>query len=1248
MKIQHIAVIFVIIILPIAMVMSSYIGSQIDTITLQTKYDTKLTNATYDAITAWQINTVNNRYSTVSDSKIRDIEASIKTFYNSMSNNEYLTQEEMQAYTPALVYTLYDGYYIYSKYDNMYPENGGTIYTNENDANANYGLKPYIYYACRYKDSSREFVVNYTLDNAITIYGTFTVDGQKVYKTLSGYLINPNSVNISNNLVDTAGNIMGTPRNWKLTYDIHEKHDDDDTITIGPEILTEHLLFADGSKGDYNYLTYNGQKIYYEKTSTASSKMYFTYQNYAKQYVTNSVSNSKMFQYLTNRTYDGALHSTSAFEYYYNAKMFSEQVANLTKGISQNNAIDENGAKINFDVNTGRDEIFVASSNNNPLMAYSVFDENRRSVIKKSIESNLITAIAQYNLYSSNSYDFSLPSLLETDWEKITNNVSVISLLQGIPIGHKYYNNYCVLTNNNNEENVKKENVYVITQNPTTEAREYHFVGCKHLLEELTDPIVVAYSNLNLIRQTVRISENNYMYFYPQNIADKKITACYYCIVNASDAFTTEQVLQGQIKEYDEASESEKVKYDASKPGTENERFKKIREEYIKALARESYDLYQVEMDSINGVKEADINNDVKEKTEVTVEPISIEMHKRESRYLRATVKPAGTKLAWYSDDTNVVTVDEQGKVTAVREGKAKVTVTAQDGSYASADCYITVVDEKVSKITIEPEELLMYVGEKYTPTYSVEPDNATNKTVRWTSSKPEIAEVEEDTGRITAVNAGEAYITATAEDGSGVTARCKVTVTIKPVLATAITLDKTNVILAVDATRKITAKVYPENITKKEVIYTSEDESIATITADGVITGKKVGTTSIIVSATDGSNVTARCTVTVVPKKIQEIILTPKEVSLYSGETTHISATVLPDEAQDKNIRWDSINEDVAKVDQNGTVTAVSVGETEIIATAQDGSGIQSTQKCKIKVLKRNITISTNLIEMYRKDKKKITAQITPDKPTTKLIWSSSDESIAQVSQDGTVTAIDKGKVTITVRAADGSVCNQQCQVIVKEDYYVECPYQNDQMRFDIKERISSNYRSFNSVTNGNTGFKIRKQGNIDVKLEIDEERADCITLKYIIKNPNSYSVDYGVSTYCDSIENIRNRYRVRRTYKTSTSYDQDLQKMTVNYSDIKLELTFLSDLNGIWMGDNDTQEDQLGQNWWTNSINTKYSNYYRERDPKYRRYSNDRYYVNRYFNYYVDSTLTYNWKGKLQPGEEIEKLVFVKVKSK
>ena len=96
MKLQHLAVIFVIIILPIALVMTQYIQSQINTINMQTLYTQSLNNATHDALKAFQINSVNNKYSSVSDSKIRDVEASVSTFYNSLmtSVDKFVSSKE--------------------------------------------------------------------------------------------------------------------------------------------------------------------------------------------------------------------------------------------------------------------------------------------------------------------------------------------------------------------------------------------------------------------------------------------------------------------------------------------------------------------------------------------------------------------------------------------------------------------------------------------------------------------------------------------------------------------------------------------------------------------------------------------------------------------------------------------------------------------------------------------------------------------------------------------------------------------------------------------------------------------------------------------------------------------------------------------------------------------------------------------------------------------------------------------------
>lgn len=557
MKMQHIAVIFVIIIIPISIITSFYISTQIDTITLQTEYDTKLSDATYGAVKAFQINTVNNRYSTVSDSKIRDIEASVNTFFNSLGNSENLTKEDLKNNVPALVYTLYDGYYICTKYDNVMPialdKPGGALILNEDDLNKNepnYGLKTYIYYSCRYKNGTKDFVVNYTLDNAITIYGKFDSSGDK--KTLSGYLINTKKI-----IRDEASYDPNNILSWSLKYD---------GVLIKPEILTEHVLFSDEKSGDYEYTEYNGQKFYYDNSDTIAP-YYFYYNNYSKV----KVVDAKTKSFLEARTKYGTdgkrhLYCTNAFEYYYNAYEFTETVSNLLKDISQDDVVDPNTQKTlgdpsmktvrnnYFSVNTGNEKIFVVSDDNDPLMSGSTFNENRIAVIRKSIETNLSAAISNYNRYSDDTYKFSMPKLNEVDWGKLTSNVSVMTFLQGIPIGHKYYNNYCVITNNNNEEVVKEENIYVITEEGGN--REYHMAGCKKLMET-SSTILKAFANTTFMRQTVRISEGDYRYFYPQttkvnpnnesDTALHNLTGCYYCIVNASDVYNVEQILQGVV-----------------------------------------------------------------------------------------------------------------------------------------------------------------------------------------------------------------------------------------------------------------------------------------------------------------------------------------------------------------------------------------------------------------------------------------------------------------------------------------------------------------------------------------------------------------------------------------------------------------------------------------------------------------------------------------------------------------------------
>lgn len=154
MKIQGLAVIAIVVILPMSIILGAYSRNQVKTLDLQVQYDSRLQNSTYDAIKAFQLNMTHSSTSDISDSKIRDIKASVNTFFNSLSGNFNMSgygKDVLQRYVPAVVYTLYDGYYIYSEYENKL-DGEDSFYKNATykDGEELYGLKPYIYYSCRY------------------------------------------------------------------------------------------------------------------------------------------------------------------------------------------------------------------------------------------------------------------------------------------------------------------------------------------------------------------------------------------------------------------------------------------------------------------------------------------------------------------------------------------------------------------------------------------------------------------------------------------------------------------------------------------------------------------------------------------------------------------------------------------------------------------------------------------------------------------------------------------------------------------------------------------------------------------------------------------------------------------------------------------------------------------------------------------------------------------------------------------
>ena len=246
----------------------------------------------------------------------------------------------------------------------------------------------------------------------------------------------------------------------------------------------------------------------------------------------------------------------------------------------------------------------------------------------------------------------------------------------------------------------------------------------------------------------------------------------------------------------------------------------------------------------------------------VTLTPSSLALTVGQEGTLTATVSPDNATdrtVTWESNATNVATVDNSGKVTAVSEGTA--TITAKAGEQ-TATCTVTVTkaDVAVESVTLNPTTLTLEKGSTGTLTATVEPQNATNNTVTWSSSNPEFATVAN--GTVTAVSAGKATITVTTADGNH-KATCTVTVTPKTVPVSSIQVQGKGVIYVGDTT-KLTATITPDGASNKAVTWSSNNESVATVGKDGTVTAVSAGTATITATAKDSSGISGRLEVTV------------------------------------------------------------------------------------------------------------------------------------------------------------------------------------------------------------------------------------------------------------------------------------------------------------------------------------------------------------------------------------------------
>ena len=407
-----------------------------------------------------------------------------------------------------------------------------------------------------------------------------------------------------------------------------------------------------------------------------------------------------------------------------------------------------------------------------------------------------------------------------------------------------------------------------------------------------------------------------------------------------------------------------------------------------------------------------------------------------DSGYMSAEVLPydaSNPGIRWSSSDESLATITQEGYIEAKGAGTVQITIETMDGTNFSQTANIRIKPLLASNITISDSTLTLNTGDTAALSATVLPENTGNKTVKWTSKDTRVVTVDQN-GVVTAVGSGTARIAASTTDGSYLSAYCDVTVT--DIKATSITLEYDKLTITEGNTAQFIATILPENTTNKRLRWTTTNGVVASVTQEGVITARRAGQCTIAVKTQDGTNLQAKCRVTVIEgtDPVTSVTLDKDSLVLNKGESASLVATVLPADAQNPSLKWESSNEYVASVNVSGVVTALHDGTAVIKATTKDGTKISATctvtvngiKATGLKLNKTAITLSVNGTET-------LTPTFTPADVDNKVpTWTSADTNIATVDQFGTITGVAEGTTTITATTRDGTNLSASCTVTV------------------------------------------------------------------------------------------------------------------------------------------------------------------------------------------------------------------------
>ena len=353
----------------------------------------------------------------------------------------------------------------------------------------------------------------------------------------------------------------------------------------------------------------------------------------------------------------------------------------------------------------------------------------------------------------------------------------------------------------------------------------------------------------------------------------------------------------------------------------------------------------------------------------------TISIGKGEVLNLIVTVKPselADSKLVWKSSNTNIVTVDSDGIIKGINTGKATITAISENGKIAT--CEVEVVDGAigVKKIELIADKVSINEGSITQISTLIEPKNATNRELVWTSSDSKIAMVNSK-GVVKGIKKGTATITVKTKNGK-VVASIIITVNAYIPKVESISFSQNNISIKKDDTLGLTIIVKPNNVDLKDFTWKSSNPNIVTVDSNGVIKGLNVGETTITVTSSNGKTATCTVNVTTDDIDVKEITLRPIDRIMGVDNTTQIIAEIKPQNATNRELVWTSSDDKIATVDSNGVVKGIKNGVVTITAKTKDGKVVATT----------TITIDDNInieeLNVYDNDHTPVTWNGTND----------------------------------------------------------------------------------------------------------------------------------------------------------------------------------------------------------------------------------------------------------------------------